>query len=93
MNISYVIYGSIIVLLSGCAWGPTIVREPYEVQIPGPAMPCKVKVPVRPELATDAVPATAPDAPWLKAALGERLLLRGYALRLEAALQGCTGPP
>ena len=70
------------VLLSGCA-AEKVVTRVERVEVP-------VSVPCRPAaLATDALALDAGIWDQMRALRAERLQLRGYAVRLEAALAGC----
>jgi hypothetical protein len=75
------------VLLSGCAAEKVVTRvERVEVPVSVPCRPAEV---ARPALATDALALDAGIWDQMRALRAERLQLRGYAVRLEAALAGC----
>lgn len=70
--------------LAGCsATGPVAVRVPVPV-------PCVEKLPERP---AECIQRDDSRPEWLRCALVERDLLRGYAGELEAVLQACISAP
>ncbi|WP_316866617.1 hypothetical protein [Ralstonia mannitolilytica] len=75
-------------MLAGCASAPQVIEKPVEVKVPVP-VPCKAPdVPV-PTWPLAAVPASASDFEFYKAALAELELRKGYEKRLLAALGAC----
>lgn len=75
-------------LLAGCASAPQVIEKPVEVKVPVP-VDCKVPdVPV-PAWPLAAVPPSASDFDFYKAALAEVRLREGYEARLLAALGAC----
>ncbi|MFX3545010.1 hypothetical protein [Ralstonia mannitolilytica] len=75
-------------VLAGCASAPQVIEKPVEVKVPVPVA-CKAHdVPV-PAWPLEAVPASASDFDFFKAALAEIELRKGYEARLLAALGAC----
>jgi hypothetical protein len=75
-------------LLAGCASAPQVIEKPVEVKVPIP-VPCKApEIPV-PAWPLPAVPPSASDFDFYKAALAEIRLREGYEARLLAALGAC----
>jgi hypothetical protein len=74
--LSLILLGS----LAGCATTPTTVSVPVPV-------PCVSERPARPE---PCVPADGSRVEWLRCALVEREILRGYVAELEAVLGACV---
>lgn len=75
-------------LLAGCASASQVIEKPVEVKVPAP-VPCKAPdIPV-PPWPLSAVPASASDFEFYKAALAEIELRAGYEVRLKAAVAAC----
>lgn len=75
-------------LLTGCASVPQVIEKPVEVKVPV-QVPCKAPdIPV-PAWPLAAVPPSASDFDFFKAALAEVELRKGYETRLRASLAAC----
>lgn len=86
MTLKAILTGSIL-LLAGCATREAPPRvERVEVPV---SVPCKVTMPERPTLPTDVMSLDAGIWEQMVALRAERKELRGYVLRLEAAVSGC----
>lgn len=72
--------------LAGCCTSPPPRVERVEVPV---SVPCRAPAVERPALATDALPVEAGIWDQMRALRAERLQLRGYVMRLEAAVEGC----
>ena len=70
--------------LAGCA-----ATDPATVRVPVP-VPCFDRVPTRPDACQ---PRDDSRPEWLRCALVERELLRGYVGELEAVLEACVSGP
>lgn len=85
MNLKAFLTG--LIVLAGCATRDAPPRvERVEVPV---SVPCKVAMPERPTLPTDTLSLEASIWDQMIALRAERKELRGYVIRLEAAVQGC----
>ena len=83
-----IVLGMACFVLSSCASAPQVIEKPVEVKVPVP-VECKAPdVPV-PAWPLAAVPDSATDFNFYKAALAEIKLREGYEARLLAALAAC----
>ncbi|CAJ0737634.1 hypothetical protein R16034_00794 [Ralstonia edaphis] len=83
-----IMLGVACLLLSGCASAPQVIEKPVDVKVPVP-VECKAPDVAVPPWPLAAVPDSASDFYFYKAALAEIKLREGYETRLRAALAAC----
>lgn len=66
------------------------VTVPIKVGVP---MPCEQAMPERPAMPLEGLQERPSVDRWVQHAAAEIELREGYEIRLQAALQGCIGPP
>lgn len=82
-----VLMAAVAAALAGCV-GPQEIVRTERVEVPV-SMPCRTQQVVRPIWALDALPASATDYEWARAAVVELGQREMYERRLEAAVAAC----
>lgn len=80
-----------VVAFFGGRWTAQPDRELVEVKVPVP-VECRVDVPSRPAMPTEAFQVRPTVDDYTKASLAELKLREGYEIQLRTALQVCTEP-